>query len=247
MSSQALVLSMLRQMQQKRSSFRKVRVGSLGDGGYVVPDDLAGISHVISIGVGQEVSFDLHFARLNVPVYQYDPTVAGPPVAHPSFDFNRLAWGEADGEQSISLTSMLRKHALTETNDVILKFDVEGAEWTAGKSIDTDVLKHFRIIVCELHGLQNLANAPFRQQAAELLMLLTASHTVVHVHANNCCGMSLVEGIPVPAVIELTLLRNDRSEFLPCSDPIPGPLDYPNMTDRPDLVLNPFGSFGRPS
>jgi hypothetical protein len=245
MSGQAKVLSMLRKMQQRKSSFRKIRIGSLGDGGYVVPDDLAGISHVISIGIGQEVSFDLHFARLNIPVYQYDPTVSGPPIAHPSFNFNRLAWSEADSEQSVTLTSMLNKHSLTETNDVILKFDVEGAEWGAINATSVETLKHFRLIVCELHGLQGLANAPFLERATEFLTLLTVYHTVVHVHANNCCGMSLVDGIPVPAVMELTLLRNDRSEFLPCTDPIPGPLDYPNMTDRPDLMLNAFGCSGR--
>jgi hypothetical protein len=240
-SNQAKVLSMLQKIQQRKSRFPKVRVGSLGDGGYVVPDDLVGISHVLSIGVGQEVSFDLHFATLDIPVHQYDPTVAGPPVAHPRFAFNRIAWGETDGDESISLNRMLTANSLTETNDVIFKFDVEGAEWTAIRSASVDVLKHFRIIVCELHGLNNLVNAPFLDQAVDLVTLLTTSHTVVHVHANNCCGMTLVDGIPMPAVLELTFLRDDRSKFSPCLDPIPGPLDYPNMTDRPDLMLNPFG------
>lgn len=241
MLHQAKVLSFLQKIQQRKSSFAKIRVGSLGDGGYVLPDDLAGISHVLSIGIGQEVSFDLYFAGRGVPIHQYDPTVAAPPVAHPCFSFNRLAWGEADGEESISLARMLSANALTETNDVILKFDVEGAEWAAIRSASADVLKHFRIIVCELHGLNNLSNAPFLDRAVDLITLLTRHHTVVHVHANNCCGMSLVEGIPLPAVLELSFLRNDRSEFSACLDPIPGPLDYPNMTDRPDLILNPFG------
>jgi hypothetical protein len=232
---------MLQCLQQRKSAFSKVRIGSLGDGGYVLPDDLAKISHVLSIGVGQEVSFDLHFAARDVPVHQYDPTVAAPPVPHPRFSFNRMAWGETEGDQSISLNRMLSENAMTDSNDVILKFDVEGAEWTAIRSVSVDVLKHFRIIVCELHGLNNLANAPFLAQAVDLVALLTANHTVVHVHANNCCGMTLVDGIPMPAVLELSLLRNDRSDFSPCMDPIPGPLDYPNMTDRPELVLNPFG------
>ena len=52
--------------------------------------------------------------------------------------------------------------------------------------------------------------------------------------------LSIIEGIPLPAVIELTLLRNDRSKFSLSKSPIPGPLDFPNMKDRPDLILNPF-------
>ena len=129
MLAQAKVLGLLQKMQQQNSAFSKIRVGSMGDGGYVLPDDLDGISHVLSIGVGQEVSFDLHFATRGVPIHQYDPTVAGPPVVHPNFLFNCLGWGEADGDQTISLGTMLSAHRLTETNDVILKFDVEGAEW----------------------------------------------------------------------------------------------------------------------
>jgi hypothetical protein len=241
MSSQAKILSLLQHIQPRNSTFAKTRIGSLGDGGYVLPNDLCGISHVLSIGIGNEVSFDLHFAELGVPVYQYDPSVAGSPVPHSKFDFNRCAWGEVDSEQSITLNRMLDTHGLTQTNDAILKFDVEGAEWPAMRVVSVDMLKHFRVIVCELHALNNLANAAFLDQARELFTVLTAHHTVVHLHANNCCGMSLVEGIPVPAVLELTLLRNDRSKFSPCLDAIPGPLDYPNMTDRPDLVLNPFG------
>ncbi len=245
MSGEAGVLAFLQMLRQRKSRFQKRRIGSLGDGGYVCPDDLQGISHVLSIGIGNEVSFDLHFANAGVPVYQYDHTIEGPPVAHPLFSFNRIAWAEQDGEQSLSLNGMLSRHGLTRSNDGLLKFDVEGAEWDAFRSVGPDTLKHFRLIACELHGLQNLFNRQFMNQARDLLQALTAHHTVTHLHANNCCGVSLVDGVPVPAVLEITLLRNDRSEFSPCSDPIPGPLDYPNMTDRPDLVLNAFSCVNR--
>jgi hypothetical protein len=242
MSGEAGIMAFIQMIRPRKSTFAKLRVGSLGDGGYVVPDDLAGISHVLSIGVGNEVSFDLHFAKLGIPVIQYDPSVEGPPLPHPQFSFHRLAWQEHDDDRGLCLASMLERHELTQSNNLILKFDVEGAEWAAIRSVGPDTLKHFRLVTCELHGLQRLFDAPFLAQARYLVQALTAHHTVVHLHANNCCGISLIDGVPVPAVIEITLLRNDRSEFWPCFDPIPGPLDFRNMTDRPDLTLNAFGS-----
>lgn len=241
MSAQAQVLSLLSRMRPRACEYTKVRVGSMGDGGYVLPDDLQGLSAVLSLGVGSEVSFDHHFAQRGVHIYQYDPTVDGPPVKHDRFHFHKVAWAPEDGDDALSLASMVRNHGLAYSNDILLKFDTEGAEWACLPTISPDLLKHFRIIACELHGLNNLQVPDFLHQVTAMMDTLTHSHTVVHLHANNCCGMSLVEGIPVPAVVELTLLRNDRSSFGFSNEPIPGPLDFPNMTDRPDLVLRPFG------
>jgi hypothetical protein len=240
MSGQSEVLSLIRLLRPARSSFRKVRVGSLGDGGYVLPDDLQGITNVLSIGIGEEVSFDLHFAKQGIPIYQYDPTVIGPPIQHDNFQFHKVAWSHEDGEKTATLSNMVRVHGLNATSDAILKFDTEGAEWQSIRNTPSDILKHFRIIACELHGFNSLHNPAFMQEVRQTMQLLTRHHTVVHLHANNCCGISLVEGVPVPAVVELTLLRNDRSDFFPSHEPIPGPLDYPNMPDRPDLVLSPY-------
>jgi len=75
MSRQSEVLSIVNLIKPNNSLFKKIRVGSLGDGGYVVPDDLKGIESVLSIGIGDEVSFDLDFAKKDIPVYQYDPTI----------------------------------------------------------------------------------------------------------------------------------------------------------------------------
>lgn len=241
MSAQTEVLSIIQRLKPYASELRKVRVGSLADGGYVLPDDLEGISAVLSIGIGEEVSFDVHFARAGVPVYQYDPTVECPPIDHANFQFHKIAWAPQDSASEATLASMIQRHDLAGTHDAILKFDTEGAEWACMRDLSPDLLKHFRIIACELHGFNSLHNPEFMQQVRQTLNVLTQHHTVVHLHANNCCGISLVEGVPVPAVVELTLLRNDRGAFCPNLEPIPGPLDFPNMTDRPDLVLNPFG------
>ena len=125
-------------------------------------------------------------------------------------------------------------------NDSILKFDTEGAEWDILPDINTEILKNFRIIVCELHWITSVADKNFRKIISKTLEVLTKNHTVVHLHANNCCGMQVIEGVAIPAVVEVTLLRNDRSKFLPSTEAIPGPLDFPNLSDRVELILNPY-------
>lgn len=240
MSLQNELMRITRKLRPYKSSFKKVRIGTLGDGGYVLPDDLNNIDSLLSIGIGGEVSFDLHFAMQGIPIYQYDPTVDCPPVSHSKFKFYKIAWGANNDESTRTLDVMNQMHGLSQTHDSILKFDTEGAEWETLNLINPDVLKSFRIIVCELHGLTSIGNENFRRIVEKTLSILTQSHTVVHLHANNCCGINVIEGVPIPAVVELTLLRNDRSDFSPCNDPIPGPLDFPNMSERPDLILYPF-------
>ncbi len=240
MSTQNEILAVTRLLRPHNCMFRKIRIGSLGDGGYVLPDDISKISGVLSIGIGNEVSFDLHFAQLGMPIFQYDPAIEASPVQHPKFQFHKIAWASMDSESSRTLETMHKTHGLNQNNDAILKFDTEGAEWETIPELRPDTLKSFRIIVCELHGLTSIANEQFRKVVEKTLRILTNSHTLIHLHANNCCGISVVEGVPIPAVVELTLLRNDRSKFTPSFDPIPGPLDFPNMIELPDLILNPY-------
>jgi hypothetical protein len=222
------------------ATLKKMRVGNAWDGGYVLADDLEGLRAVISIGVGHDVSFDHHFAARGVLVYQYDHTVEGPPTSHGNFRFHRKGWSAADGDDMVSLARILSDHELASSFDLILKCDIEGAEWGALESCTEDLLAHFRLITLELHSLCLLQEPANLDLFLRRMALLTARHTPIHLHANNFAPFMIIEGVPVPDVVELTLLRNDRDRFVPSFDPIPGPLDTPNAPDRPDIVLRTF-------
>ncbi len=233
------ILKFLRKLRMYDVNIPKVRIGSLGDGGYVIPDDLAHIKGVISIGIGGEVSFDQHFADLGLKVYQYDHTVDGPPVTHKNFLFNKVGWNSKAENGFTTLSEILDANNLYD-GDCLLKFDVEGAEWDALVNVSTTLLQRFRIIVCELHRFAALEARPFFQKAQRAINILTENHKVVHVHPNNCCGIELVGGIILPKVAEFTFIRTDRGSFARSTAAIPSALDCPNLRNRPEIVLTPF-------
>jgi hypothetical protein len=237
--TQADIMNMLKKLCTHDTDIEKMRIGNLGDGGYVIPDDLVDIKGVISIGIGQEVSFDLHFAKQGVKVFQYDHTITSLPITHNNFLFSQLGWGAKNEDNLITLAKMLENTGL-DNGDLILKFDVENAEWDALSDISPELLKRFRIITCELHGFDKLENSAVFHKVNKVINLLTANHTVVHLHPNNCCGIVFVAGIALPRLIECSFLRNDRTSFYPSSQSIPSSLDYPNVKNKPEIILTPF-------
>ena len=138
-----------------------LRVGAATDGGYVIPDDLVGIVGVVSLGIGDEVSFDRALAERGLPVIQVDHSVDGPPEPHELYDFRRMRWARASDEGALSLVDIVAgldaRTGAAAGADLVLKFDVEGAEWDILDTLDRDLLRRFRIITCELHGLTRIA------------------------------------------------------------------------------------------
>jgi hypothetical protein len=237
---QADILSVLRMVRPHSASRPKIRLGSLGDGGYVVPDDLAGLDGVISLGIGDEVSFDLDLAERGCTIFQYDPTVDGPPKPHSNFHFERIGWARHDSGDARSLATMLDENHLQGSTDLMLKFDVEDAEWDALQSVAIDDLAKFRVVVGEFHGLETLTEPDRFQLICQAFERLTANHVVTHVHPNNNGGIELVEGIVVPRILEITFLRRDRAKFIADHQPIPTPLDYANVAWKREIVMTPF-------
>ena len=242
MPTQKHILYLLELLRRYDASIPKVRIGALGDGGYVLNDDLENIDGVLSLGIGGEVSFDLHFANNNIKVYQYDPTVEGPPITHPNFVFRKLWWDKEDGPESRSLATMIDENGLGSSTNLVLKFDVEGAEWRAMESVTPEILSKFRVIVTELHDFCHLSAPAMYVYIGNILRLLTTHHMVTHIHPNNSNPVIPVFGIPMPNVMEVSFLRKDRAEFVRSTAPIPSELDYPNAKNYPDIVLTGFSN-----
>lgn len=220
---------------------RKVRIGNEFDGGYVLPERALHADLVVSVGVGHDVSFDLALAERGAMIQQYDHTLTGPPRQHAKFQFNRLGWGTRNEGPMVDFGTIHAAAMACTPRHPLLKFDIEGGEYEALGATPAAGLADYEIIACELHDFDRLGDPAFFAQVWHALELLALNHVPVHLHANNYQSFVLVEGVPIPKVLEVAYLRKDLDSFCGLSnEPIPGPLDRPNHPGRPDLCMNPF-------
>jgi hypothetical protein len=85
-----------------------------------------------------------------------------------------------------------------------------------------------------------VATPEFAMLVERVVGVLTAEHRVVHVHANNHRPYSIVGGVPVPSVLELTLARAHDVRLEKTDEVFPTPLDTPCYRGRADFFLGPF-------
>jgi hypothetical protein len=193
----------------------RIRVGRDGDGGYVMIDDFQGIDGAVSLGVGDDVSWDEQIAGSGIDVWQFDPTVAGPPAPHALFHFEPLRAAGEDGEGAVCLETILRTRLAGRNGMKLLKIDIEGDEWAVFNATSQDVLATFKQIVCEFHRLDRLGEEEFAGQVRATLEKLAHTHFVYHVHGNNweCGGPGNPRGF-----VRLAVCLPDGTECIEISD-----------------------------
>ena len=218
--------------------FSKVRIGNQhGDGGYVMVDDWRDVRGAISIGIGGDVSWDLAIAERGIDVYQYDHSVPSPPIRHPRFHFHSVGIGNPDSGHSGFRSLEQIVGDIPPGGDLILKMDVEGAEWATLSSARSQVLERFSQIVIEVHA-PLAGTAGDRMLNLQMLGKLRSTHQVVHVHANNYAAVDSFDGIRVPNVLEISYLRRTRTSFRTSRERLPSADDAPNDPLRPEIEMS---------
>ncbi|QIK66201.1 hypothetical protein G7072_07440 [Nocardioides sp. HDW12B] len=213
-----------------------VRLGPDADGGYLVPDDLEGITSAFSPGVSTESGFEVDLAARGMQVFLADHSVEGPAQPHPQFVFDKRYVGSLTDDTFFTLSDWKNARLPGDAGDLLLQMDVEGAEYETLLATPTELLAQFRIMVIEFHYLHELFSRSFFGIASRVFDKLLQTHAVVHIHPNNCCGSVRSGGLEIPRIAELTLHRRDRmSQAEPCRT-FPHPLDRDN-TAKPTLPL----------
>ncbi|WP_236860691.1 FkbM family methyltransferase [Candidatus Reidiella endopervernicosa] len=210
-----------------------IRLGPDRDGGYLVPDVLDGIATCYSPGVGSVSGFESDCADRGMDVYMADASVEKPAVSNDLFHFSDKFIGAASNEAHMTLDEWVDLTRPDSEGDLILQIDVEGAEYEVFLSVSERLLKRFRIIVVEFHGLDQLFNLPFFELGSRVFDKILQTHTCVHNHPNNYSGSTRLDDIVIPKTTELTFLRNDYvKEAAPVTD-FPHQLDCDNSTKHP--------------
>jgi hypothetical protein len=222
---------------------RKRRIGGMRDGGYVMLDDFSSTGAAYSLGVGGDVSWDLEMAQQGISIHQYDHTVPGPPTSHPLFEFSKKGIGPIDKDEFVSIGSILKANGHANRRDLILKIDIECAEWEALDAVSDEDLNRFEQIVAEFHGFLRVGEPAWRELTCRVLGRLLRTHAVYHVHANNWGEFQVIEGVPVPDVLELSYVRRDRAKLVSSSEFFPTYFDTPCNPERPEIILGSFRFF----
>ena len=235
-SNQRELANFLCGLKPKKTHHQLIRIGSEGDGGYVIPDDLAGINFCFSPGGGPSIAFEEALCKLGISCFLADAS-----IDKPSID-NSLIYFDSIFISSVLTPGSSLKEWIESKNigseDLLLQMDIEGSEWDVLINTDEETLNQFRIIAMEIHGMDILYSTFGLNIAKYVFSKLLKNHSIVHLHVNNYAPFIIQNGIRIPPVLEITLLRNDR--FGAIIEPIeianlPHPLDSDNCTWKPHM------------
>lgn len=213
-----------------------VRIGGPGDGGYLLPDDFAGIHTCFSPGIGPTSAFEEDLARRGIKSFLADYSVDRPATENAMFHFEKKFIGAYSDEKQMTLESWVKRNH-TDSSDLILQMDIEGGEYEVISNTSQELVKRFRIMAIEFHGLDELA-CPFGLRIIQSAFTkLLKDFTIVHLHPNNCGRLIKFNEYSIPEAMEVTFLRKDRIvRQKPCFN-FPHLLDECNSKLRPDIVL----------
>jgi hypothetical protein len=212
-----------------------MRFGSLGDGGYLISSDLTATDYCISLGVGDNYTFDLAIAEKLEEVWMFDHTVVDPKISNNKIKFNKIGISSTSSLHFTTIPEILVNIPLE--SEVILKIDIEGSEWDVLSQIPSSDIQRFKQIVAEFHHLHNIADDNFFSVVSKALTSLNKSHSLVNLHVNNWSDLHFIQGIPFPDVIEVTYIRRQSNDQLKPFE-MQNSKDSSNNFDIPDFASN---------
>jgi len=217
-----------------------------GDGGYVTNENVITESVALfTYGVAGDIRYEEEYAKkYNKPAFLYDFTVDQPVNPAPGLVFKKEGLGIGKDKCKDFLDHYKENNI---KGDVLLKIDIEGAEYDYFTSANVKALADVTTgIILEVH---NLHDSNVRPQLETILNKLKPYYFITHVHGNNWGGtFDLIErvndskftGYTVPIVIEFAFTNKKYANVaIPDNQkyPIAG-LDMPNNADRPETNLD---------
>ena len=215
------------------------RFGSDSDGGYVLDSRISPETVCLSLGISNEVSFDLELSKYVLKLEMYDFSISALPLEVPRSTFHRIGISADSRDGFISLEDAIEE--IDDHSPIILKMDIEGDEWDSLVSCKKTSLNRCTQIVVEFHNLQRLPLRSDFEFLVNQVSLQLADFAVVNVHGNNWDSYHIINGVPVPNVIEVTYLRRDWLYSMQVNENlIQQNLNLANNPARPDFIFESF-------
>ncbi|MBT0858546.1 hypothetical protein KJQ62_07565 [Campylobacter coli] len=220
-----------------------IRIGGIGDGGYVMynnPKITSGFDGIaLSLGVSEYSPWDLEMAERGVKVIEYDGSIEVCPYEHENIIFNKKFIGNTNDEDHITLEQVIKDNNLVKNNN-ILQCDIENCEWEMLENIDLKILnKYFSQIIFEFHGCN-----PEEEQGilirTKILEKLNRYFIPIHLHFNNHGKIFYSNGLFFSTTLEVTYVRKDivKIDNLIYKNTIDSfEYDYPVWPSNPEIPV----------
>jgi hypothetical protein len=217
------------------------RYGEPHDGGYLACRNLlSDVRSAYSYGISGYDGWGCQIAsELKVPVHQYDcfnttkpVCTTGQTVFHPEC-IGASESRDPDGRLFDSMQAQFAKNG-DAGKHVIVKMDVEGAEWESMLATPDAVFENIDQMIFELHGVDEA----IARSLAMVLKLKKHFH-VAHFHVNNHSCLRDIQPFGGWAY-EVTLVNKRLAQVDPHGKvALPSPLDTPNHPGIPDCQSVP--------
>jgi hypothetical protein len=208
------------------------RFGSANDGGYLMCENLIEpLDAAYSYGVGRNDDWGCAVSlRYHVPVHQYDCFDPARPTCNGgTFVFHDECVGDRTGYKESRFFDTLENQIRKNTDSVgsrrlIIKMDIEGAEWDALLVTPDELLASIPQLAMEMHGFDD-------PKILEVLRKLKRNFYLVNLHFNNWSCTS--RAAPLPAWAYQVLWVNKRIGIVDPAAPVPAPMSPLNAPDSP--------------
>ncbi|MBE8951134.1 MAG: FkbM family methyltransferase [Quinella sp. 3Q1] len=197
-----------------------VRVGRASDGGYVMVDNfnVSGGGHIAySFGINDDVSWDLDMAKRGYDIFMYDMTIEALPQEHERFHFFKegILGVEVSEKSMHTLDYFIKRNGHENQSNMILKMDVEGAEWSFLSTVTSETLNQFDQILFEFHDLVRPKDQSVMNATLACISKINRTHSLVHLHGNSCdVSLILDDKILFPDALELTYVKTSNYELV---------------------------------
>jgi hypothetical protein len=210
------------------------RFGEPNDGGYLMCANLLGaVQSGYSYGISGYDGWGCDISKgYRVTVHQYDcfdTTAPGCPKGktkfHPECVGDKTE--SVDGRVFDTMKNQFAKNG-DDSKRIVLKMDVEGAEWDSLLSAPDEVLEQIDQMVVEFHGVGDERNGT-QEQKRRVVQRLKRFFEVAHIHYNNATCSDSVRPFPSWAY-EVLFVRKQLAMVDPTRRSIgPHPLDAANL------------------
>ena len=220
-----------------QTNLNLIRIGSPHDGGYVLADDLVGISDLFSPGVQDNWRFEEELVALT-EARPHLLDCNGAPKGIP-FEVRKAFLGGFTDKEQLGVNEWIQSCTPSYRSDWILQMDIEGSEYEVISGIHSELLKRFRGILLEIHRLDLLLDTNwFVFTLQPFMRKLLRDFVPIHIHANNSARPVYAYGYEIPRLLEVSLWRRDRCVPGTSVDSLPNGLDAPNVPRKKDIRLS---------